>query len=426
METPTPEARVEEARDERSLDAMPLDQLSIQTIRTLAIDAIQAANSGHPGAPMALAPIAYVLSREMRYSPRNPDWFDRDRFVLSAGHASMLLYAMLHLSGYELSLDELRSFRQWDSQTPGHPEHGLTPGVETTTGPLGQGLMTAVGMALAEAHLAAVYNRPGHEVVDHRTYVVCSDGDLMEGASHEAASLAGHQRLGKLIVLYDDNRITIDGSTELTYSDDAAARFEAYGWHVQNVGDAANDLEAISSALAAARADEEHPSLIIVRSHIGFGSPNKQDTAAVHGSPLGEEEVALTKDAYGWPREPRFLVPERVRAHMNDAVGRGQKLESDWRQRLESYREQHPDLAAAFECHVARFSSSSRHTVHDGDSCAVRLDELSRVPRSRDALKERSGASVLRLACRPWLLGLIGRSASALRRITAPSRPGAR
>ncbi|MCL7959902.1 MAG: transketolase, partial [marine benthic group bacterium] len=225
---------------------MPVEELSIQTIRTLAIDAIQQANSGHPGAPMALAPIAYVLSRQMRYNPRNPEWFDRDRFVLSAGHASMLLYGMLHLSGYDLPLEEIRDFRQWDSRTPGHPEHGLTAGVETTTGPLGQGIMTAVGMAMAEAHLAAVYNRPSHDIVDHFTYVVASDGDLMEGASHEAGSLAGHLRLGKLIVFYDDNRVTIDGATDLTYSDDAAARFASYGWHVQDLGDAANDLQALN------------------------------------------------------------------------------------------------------------------------------------------------------------------------------------
>ncbi len=332
-----------------NLDQMPVEELCINTIRTLAIDAVQKASSGHPGAPMALAPVAYVLSRELRYNPLNPHWFDRDRFVLSAGHASMLLYAMLHLSGYEISLDDLREFRQWGSVTPGHPEYGLTPGVETTTGPLGQGLMTAVGMALAEAHLAAVYNRPGYRVVDHHTYVLCSDGDMMEGASHEAASMAGHVGLGKLIVIYDDNRITIDGPTDLTYSDDVVRRFEGYHWHVLNLGEAANDVPAISRALAAARAEPERPSLIVVRSHIGYGSPGKQDTAEAHGAPLGQEEVALTKRAYGWPQEPRFLVPDRAREHMQEAVARGATLEAEWKRAFEAYRERHPDSAAALE-----------------------------------------------------------------------------
>jgi transketolase len=349
MNTPAPETRAEEFREAVSLEEMSVEELSIQTIRTLAIDAIQQANSGHPGAPMALAPIAYVLSREMRYNPRNPTWFDRDRFVLSAGHASMLLYAMLYLSGYDLPLEEIREFRQWDSRTPGHPEHGLTAGVETTTGPLGQGIMTAVGMAMAEAHLGAVYNRPSHTVVDHFTYVVCSDGDLMEGASHEAASLAGHLGLGKLIALYDDNRITIDGSTDLTYSDDAAARFGAYGWHVQDLGDSANDVDAIRAALEAARGESDRPSLIIVRSHIGFGSPNKQDTSGVHGSPLGEAEVALTKQAYGWPEDSHFLVPDRALEHMREAVALGATAESEWRDRFDAYRSAHPELADQFE-----------------------------------------------------------------------------
>jgi transketolase len=353
MKTPAPETRAQEVRDVVSLEGMSVEELSIQTIRTLAIDAIQQANSGHPGAPMALAPVAYTLSREMRYNPRNPDWFDRDRFVLSAGHASMLLYSMLHLSGYDLPLDEIRNFRQWDSRTPGHPEYGLTAGVETTTGPLGQGIMTAVGMAMAEAHLAAVYNRPEHAVVDHFTYVVCSDGDLMEGASHEAGSLAGHLRLGKLIAIYDDNRITIDGSTDLAFSDDTEGRFEAYGWHVQDLGEAANDLAAIRAALAEARQETERPSLIILRTHIGFGSPNKQDTAGVHGSPLGEEELALTKKAYGWPEDARFLVPDAAREHMREAVARGAKAESEWRTRLDAYRSAHPDLAEQLESALA-------------------------------------------------------------------------
>lgn len=396
METPTPGARVEEAREDRSLDGIPVDQLSIQTIRTLAIDAVQAANSGHPGAPMALAPVAYVLSREMRYNPRHPGWFDRDRFVLSAGHASMLLYATLHLTGYDLPLQEIRRFRQWESRTPGHPEHGHTPGVETTTGPLGQGFMSAVGMAMAEAHLAAVHNRPGHAVVDHRTYVLCSDGDLMEGASHEAASLAGHQKLGKLIVVYDDNRITIDGATELTYSDDVPRRFGAYGWHVQDLGEAANDVQAISSALAEARAETLRPSLIIVRSHIGYGSPNKQDTAAAHGSPLGEDEVERTKEAYGWPAEPSFLVPERVRAHMAEAVERGAALEREWKQRLEAYREAHPEAAFSFDAALTG-------ELPPGWDADLPSFDASHGPM---ATRKASGVALNAIAPRvPWLIG---------------------
>jgi len=345
---------------------------------------------------MALAPVAYLLSREMRYNPRNPTWFDRDRFVLSAGHASMLLYGMLHLSGYDLSLEEIRNFRQWDSRTPGHPEHGLTPGVETTTGPLGQGFMTAVGMAMAEAHVGAVYNRPGHAIVDHFTYVLCSDGDFMEGASHEAGSLAGHLRLGKLIVFYDDNRITIDGATDLTYSDDVAGRFTAYGWHVQNLGDAANDTEAIRGAMAAARGETTRPSLIIIRSHIGYGSPNKHDTAGAHGSPLGEDEVALTKRAYGWPEDARFLVPERAREHMLEAVQRGADAERGWRADFEAYREAHPELAAQFE------DALQGRLPADWDSGLPRFDEADGPVATRKA----SGMALNAIAERvPWLIG---------------------
>jgi transketolase len=339
--------------DTDSLDDMPVEELAIQTIRTLAMDAVQAADSGHPGTPMALAPIAYLLSRQMRHNPEDPGWFDRDRFVLSAGHASMLQYAMLHLAGYDLPLEELRNFRQLGSRTPGHPEHGHTPGVETTTGPLGQGLMNGVGMAMAEAHMAALYNRPGHGVIDHRTYVICSDGDLMEGASHEAASLAGHLGLGKLIVVYDDNRITIDGDTELAWSDDVPTRFEAYRWHVQDLGDAANDLPALAEALEAARTDTSRPSLIVVRSHIGYGSPNKQDTASAHGAPLGEDEVERTKRVYGWPEEATFLVPERARRHMSGAVSRGRTLQAEWNAALEAYETAHPEPAAGLRAAIA-------------------------------------------------------------------------
>ena len=396
MKTPAPDTRAEEIPDAISLQEMDVEELSIQTIRTLAIDAIQKANSGHPGAPMALAPVAYLLSREMRFNPHNPTWFDRDRFVLSAGHASMLLYAMLHLTGYNLSLDEIRAFRQWDSRTPGHPEHGLTAGVETTTGPLGQGIMTAVGMAMAEAHLGAVYNRPGHTVVDHFTYVVCSDGDLMEGASHEAGSFAGHLRLGKLIAIYDDNRITIDGSTDLTFSDDTASRFRAYGWDVQDLGEAANDLAAIRGALAAARSETERPSLIIVRSHIGFGSPNKQDTAAAHGSPLGEDEVVLTKKAYGWPEDARFLVPKRALEHMREAVKRGAEAESEWRARFDAYRAAYPELADQLESALeGRLPAEWGTDLPSFDAADGPM-----------ATRKASGAALNAIADRlPWLIG---------------------
>ena len=285
-----------------------LDQLCINTMRFLSVDAVQKANSGHPGMPLGAAPMAYVLwTRFLKHNPRNPAWFDRDRFVLSAGHGSMLLYSLLHLTGYDLSLDEIKQFRQWGSKTPGHPERGHTPGVEVTTGPLGQGFANAVGMAIAEAQLAARYNRPGFEIIDHATYVIVSDGDLMEGVASEAASLAGHLRLGKLICLYDDNRVTLAAGTDLTFTEDRARRFEAYGWHTQSVADG-NDLGAIDAALQAARAETARPSLILVRTHIGYGSPNKQDTFEAHGSPLGADEVRLTKEQLGWPTEP--AVPD--------------------------------------------------------------------------------------------------------------------
>ena len=333
-----------------TLDTMPIEDLCINTIRTLSMDAVQQANSGHPGTPMALAPLAYVLWNQiLRYNPQNPNWFDRDRFVLSNGHASMLQYAMLYLTGYDLSLDEIRRFRQWGSKTPGHPEYGMTPGVEVTTGPLGQGVMNAVGMAMAEAHLAAVFNRPGHAIVDHNTYVFCGDGDLMEGASHEAASLAGHLGLGKLIWVYDDNHISIEGDTALAYSDNVAQRFEGYQWHVQDLGDRGNDLDALSHALEAARAEIERPSIIMVRTHIGYGSPTLQDTSAAHGAPLGDAEIQRTKEVYGWPPNERFLAPKRALEHMREAVSRGIEVEQAWQDRFEVYRREHPDLATQFE-----------------------------------------------------------------------------
>ncbi len=333
--------------------AAALDQLCINTVRTLALDAVQQADSGHPGTAMALAPLAYVLwQRHLRYNPANPDWFGRDRFVLSAGHACMLLYAVLYLTGYDLSLDDIKQFRQWGSRTPGHSEHGLTPGVEATTGPLGQGVGNAVGMALAQAHLAAQFDRPGHAIGDHHTYFLASDGDLMEGASHEACSLAGHLKLGRLIGIYDDNRITIDGKTDLTFSDDTARRFESYAWHVQRVADG-NDLGALDAALAAARRVTDRPSLIIVRTHIAWGSPHKQDTPEAHGAPLGAEEVKLTKQNLGWPSLEPFYVPEDALAQWRRARERGARLEAEWRTHYDAYRKAYPDLAAELERRLA-------------------------------------------------------------------------
>ncbi len=335
-----------------SPDAAP-DQLCINTVRTLAMDAVQRADSGHPGTAMALAPLAYMLwLKHLRFNPANPDWPDRDRFVLSCGHACMLLYSTLYLTGYDLSLDDIKQFRQWGSRTPGHSEHGLTPGVEATTGPLGQGVGNAVGMAIAEAQLAATFNRPGHEIVNHRTYFLASDGDLMEGVSHEACSLAGHLKLGKLIGFYDDNHITIDGDTALAFSDDTAQRFEAYGWHVQRVADG-NDLAALDAATRAAQRVTDRPSLIIVRTHIAWGSPHKQDTAEAHGAPLGEEEVRLTKQNLGWPTLEPFHVPAEALAHWRRARERGAGLEAEWEGRWAAYRRAHPELAAELERRLA-------------------------------------------------------------------------
>jgi transketolase len=333
--------------------AQDIDTLSINTIRMLAADAVQKAASGHPGMPMGAAPMAYTLwTRFLRFNPRNPGWADRDRFVLSAGHGSMLLYALLHLTGYDVSMDDIKAFRQWGSATPGHPEYGDTPGVETTTGPLGQGFGNAVGMALAEAHLAARFNRPGHEIIDHRTYAIASDGDIMEGVQSEAASLAGHLGLHKLTVLYDDNHITIDGSTALTFSEDVEKRYAAYGWQTLRVADG-NDLDAIGDALAAAGEEIERPTLIRVRTHIGYGSPNRQDSEKAHGEPLGEEEVRLTKENLGWPANASFEVPEEVAAHFGEAVARGERLEAEWAERLAVYEDAHPELAAELRRRLA-------------------------------------------------------------------------
>ncbi len=323
-----------------------LDQLCIDTIRFLCVDAVQQANSGHPGMPLGAAPMAYALwTRRLKCNPRNPHWPDRDRFVLSAGHGSMLLYSLLHLSGYDLPLTDIENFRQWGSQAAGHPERGQPPGVEVTTGPLGQGFANAVGMAIAEAQLAARYNRPGHEIIDHRTYAIVSDGDLMEGVASEAASLAGHLRLGKLICLYDDNQVTLAGATDITFSEDRAARFEAYGWHTAVVADG-NDLEASAQALEAACAENSRPSLVLVRTHIGYGSPHKQDTFEAHGSPLGVDEVRLTKERLGWPAEPPFLIPDAALAHMREALARGARAEAAWTARMKNYEQAFPEPAA--------------------------------------------------------------------------------
>ncbi|MCU7496816.1 MAG: transketolase [Ignavibacteria bacterium] len=329
--------------------ANELDQLCINTIRFLAVDAVQKANSGHPGMPMGCAPIAYRLfTKYMRYNPENPKWFNRDKFVLSAGHGSMLLYSMLYLTGYDLSMEDLKNFRQWESRTPGHPEAILTPGVETTTGPLGQGITNSVGMAVAQEFLAAKFNKGDIKLLDHYIYVIASDGDMMEGISHEAASFAGHQRLGKLIVFYDDNNISIDGSTGLSFSEDVGKRFEAYGWHVQHLDDV-NDLEAMDRAIENAQNEKDRPSFIVTKTHIGFGSPNKQDSSSSHGSPLGAEEVKLTKKNLGWPEDKTFYVPEEVSKFFSQFKQKGQKLEEEWKKKFEEYCRQYPEEGKLFE-----------------------------------------------------------------------------
>ncbi len=326
-----------------------LDELCVNTLRFLAVDAVQKANSGHPGLPLGAAPMAYVLwTRLLKHHPSNPDWFNRDRFVLSAGHGSALLYSLLHLTGYAVPLDQIKQFRQWGSITPGHPERGVTPGVETTTGPLGQGFANGVGMAIAESNLAARYNRPGFSVVDHHTYGIVSDGDLMEGIASEAASLAGHLQLGKLIYLYDDNRITLSASTDMSFTEDRARRFDAYGWHTQIVADG-NDLISIQNALQRARRETSRPSLILVRTHIGFGSPHKQDTFEAHGSPLGVEEVRLTKANLGWPTEPLFYIPEQAQSHFLSALEAGKLAEEKWNDVMNGYERAFPELASELQ-----------------------------------------------------------------------------
>lgn len=329
-----------------------IEDLCINTIRTLSMDAVQEANSGHPGAPMGLAPAAFVLwTKVMKHNPKNPAWFNRDRFILSGGHASMLLYSVLHLSGYDLSLEDIKAFRQWGSKTPGHPEFGHTPGVETTTGPLGQGFANAVGMAIAERHLSAVFNRPQHDIIDHYTYIMCGDGDMMEGVCAEAASLAGHLGLGKLICIYDDNKISIEGGTDITFTENVALRFQAYSWHVILVEDG-NDAQAIANAILAAKAETAMPSLIMVRTHIAYGSPNKQDTADAHGAPLGVEEVCLTKRNLGCPENELFCIPDEVRKAFSICLKTGNVAESNWIEILDSYTLSHPELASQLKAAI--------------------------------------------------------------------------
>ncbi len=327
-----------------------LDKTAINTIRFLAVDSIQKANSGHPGLPMGAAPMAYVLwTRFLQHNPQNPKWFNRDRFVLSAGHGSMLLYALLHLTGYDLPLDELKNFRQWGSHTPGHPEYGDTVGVETTTGPLGQGFGNAIGLAVAEAFLAAKYNRAGHNVIDHYTYAIAGDGDIMEGVAQEAASLAGHWKLGKLIVLYDDNGITLADNASLTFTENVPQRFEAYGWHTITVEDGNNDLDGIEAAICTAQSVTDKPTLISVKTTIGYGSPNKEGTHNAHGSPLGEDEVKLSKENLGWPLEPAFYIPGEAVETFREALDTGAQAEAEWNAQFEAYAAAHADLAAELE-----------------------------------------------------------------------------
>lgn len=330
-----------------------LDNLCINTIRILSADAVQQADSGHPGMPMGAAAMAYTLwTRFLKHNPADPSWPDRDRFVLSAGHGSMLLYSLLHLTGYNLPLDELKRFRQWGSKTPGHPERGHTPGVEVATGPLGQGFGNGVGMAMAEAWLAAKYNKPSYKIVDHYTYAICGDGDLMEGITQEAASLAGHLRLGRLIYLYDQNHISLAGGTDLTFTEDVEKRFEAYGWHTRVVVDG-NDVEDIAAAIEEAKGEIEKPSLILVHTHIGYGSPKKQDSFGAHGSPLGEDELLATKKALGWPTSEKFFLPPAAVEHFREALARGKDAQADWNARFEEYRKEFPEEAAEFEQIIA-------------------------------------------------------------------------
>jgi transketolase len=377
-----------------------IDQLCVNTIRMLSVDAVEKAKSGHPGAPMGLAPAVFVLwTRFLKHNPRNPSWFDRDRFVLSAGHASMLLYSILHLTGYEdISLEQIKQFRQWGSRTPGHPERELSCGVETTTGPLGQGFGNGVGMAIAEAYLAARYNQPGFEIVDHFTYAIVSDGDLMEGVAAEAASLAGHLKLGKLICLYDNNHISLAASTHLTFSENVAKRFESYGWHTETVPDG-NDLGAIERAVRAAQSETRRPSLVLMRTHIGYGSPGKQDSFEAHGAPLGAEEVKLTKQKLGWPLEPAFFIPEQALARFRESVGNGDRAEATWREKLSAYAQKFPEPAKEL------------NSLMDGDLAEGWNDAIPEFPADPKGLATRTASGKVLNAVAGKLPTLIGGSA---------------
>jgi len=374
-----------------------LPTLAINTLRTLSIDAVQQANSGHPGLPLGCAPMAYVLwQHHLKHDPSVPTWFDRDRFVLSAGHGSALLYSLLHLAGYDLQLDELKQFRQWGSRTPGHPEFHDTPGVEATTGPLGQGAANAVGMAIAERYLGTLFNRPGHTVIDHQTYALVSDGDMMEGVVSEASSIAGHLGLGKLLFLYDANQITLDGPLSLSMDEDVAARYAAYGWHVQHVEDGNADLAALDAAITAAKAETERPSLIVIRTTIGFGSPKKAGTSSAHGSPLGEPEVRATKEALGWDPDAHFFVPDEVRVHFAEGGKRGAAAHAEWDARFAAYRTAHPDLAALLE------------TAIKGELPAGWDQDLpSAAPGAKPVATRSSGGTVMIALAKkiPWLFG---------------------
>jgi transketolase len=376
-----------------------LDDLCVNTLRFLSVDAVQKANSGHPGLPLGAAPMAYVLwTLIMHHNPSNPNWFNRDRFVLSAGHGSALLYSLLHLTGYNLPLSQIKQFRQWESITPGHPERGTTPGVETTTGPLGQGFANGVGMAIAEANLSARFNRDDFKVVDHYTYGIVSDGDLMEGISSEAASLAGHLQLGKLIYLYDHNTITLSASTDISFTEDCAARFDAYGWHTQTVPDG-NDLMAIENAVRRAHEETLRPSLIIVHTHIGFGSPHKQDTFEAHGSPLGVEEVRLTKMKLNWPADPPFLIPEPAKEHFLLTVENGIQAETQWRETFSGYQNKFPELALEL------------HDLINGMLPAGWDKELPQFPGDERGLSTRVASGKIMNVIAHRLTGLIGGSA---------------
>lgn len=374
--------------------AVDIDLLCVNTIRGLAMDAVQKANSGHPGMPMGAAPMAHALwTRHLRHNPRNPHWFDRDRFILSAGHGSMLLYSLLHLTGYDLSLDDIKNFRQFGSKTPGHPENTFTPGVEMATGPLGQGISTSVGMAIAESHLAAVFNKPGHTIVDHFTYGICSDGDLMEGVSQEACSLAGHLKLGKLIFLYDDNNITIDGKTELAYTEDVTSKFEAIGWQVLECD--GMDIDAVDRCLTKAKAETERPSLIRCHTIIGFGSPHRAGTSKAHGEALGPDEVKLSKEALGLPVDKDFYIPDDVLAEYRQAVVKGEDFEAAWTERMHAYAEAFPKEAEAF----------SKALAGDYD------EALAAIPAVNDKIATRAASGKVVAAVSPHMTGFLGGAA---------------